>query len=125
MFGPSASSGMPTTSRAVAPQQRDRAVVGRRLGEDDVARLQQVQAEELDQLQRAVAGEHAIDGDALPLGQPLAQRLEAGRRAVLQHRRAVRLERRLPAASITSSIGNDSFAGTPRVKLMVSIDGAS
>ena len=60
MFGPSASSGMPTTLRAVTAQQADRAVVGRRLGEHDVAGLQHVQAEELDDLQRAVAGEHAI-----------------------------------------------------------------
>ncbi len=53
--------------------------------------------------------------------QPFAQRREAGGRAVLQHRaRHCFCSARCAAAAI-SSVGKDSFAGTPRVKLMVSV----
>ena len=79
--------------RLMAAQERQGAVVGRRLDEHHVARLQQVQAQELDQLQRAVAGQHPIDAHALPSGEPFPQRLKAERRAVLHHRRAVAGER--------------------------------
>jgi hypothetical protein len=78
---------------AVAAEQRDRAVVGWRFGEHHVARLQQVNAEKLDQLKRAVAGQHLFGLHALPFGEPLAKRLKAERRSVLEHRGAVRTER--------------------------------
>jgi hypothetical protein len=71
--------------RAAAPDQRQRAVVRRRLGEHHVAGLQQRQRQELEQLERAVADQHLLGLDLLPLGEPAAQQRKAGRRGVHQH----------------------------------------
>jgi hypothetical protein len=76
------------------PQQRERPVVRRHLGEDHVAGLDQMVAEEVDQLEGSVAGQDAIDGHALPLREPFAERQIPERGSVLEDRRAAAVENR-------------------------------
>ncbi len=78
--------------RAVATQHGDRPVVGRRLGEHDVAGLEQREAEELDDLQRTVGGEDLRRLDALPLA-------PATRAAARTRSRVRTAARRRPAPS--------------------------
>ena len=85
----SASASMPSVSQldhadvgAAVAQVQQRAVVGRRLDDDRVARLDEQLEQERVGLHRAVGDEHLLRGDAVLLGDPLAQRHVADRRAV-------------------------------------------
>ena len=67
---------------AAAAQRQQRAVVGRLLDDDGVARADEVGEEERVGLHRAVGDEHLLGLDAELLGDVLAQRDVADRRAV-------------------------------------------
>ena len=77
---------------AAVAQVEQRAVVGRRLDDDGVARVDEQLEEERVGLHRAVGDEHLLDGDAVLLGDPLAQRHVADRRAVRDRPAGILLE---------------------------------
>ena len=74
--------------RAELPEDLQRPVVGRELGEHALARSE-VLGEEHEPLQRPVGQEHALGIDAVPVGDPFAQRRVARRWSVREDRPAV------------------------------------
>ncbi len=78
-------------------EDRERAVVARRLHEEARARLHEVARREGEALERPIRDDHAPRVDSMLLGDPLLERRVAAGRAVLKGSRPVALER-LPRA---------------------------
>jgi hypothetical protein len=102
----------PHVGLALAKVQQ-RAVVGRRLDDHRVARLDQQCEQERVGLHRAVGDQHLLDLDAVLLGDPLAQRDVAHRRAVGERARRIVLERALRGLAQALGVDDVERRGAP------------